>query len=77
MPVVSASNPTISQLITNGENGFVTNDPVEMANYVKIILENPELASKIGNAARESVLQYSSNVAAEKWNELFYRLALK
>ena len=77
MPVVSASNPTISKLITNGENGFVTDNPEEMAHYLKIILENPELACKIGSGARESVSIFDTEIAAKSWNELFYSLILK
>ena len=78
MPVISASNPTISSLIKNGENGFVADDVNEIAKYIDLLLKDDELCAKIGMNARETVLnKFSIDQSSLSWNNLFGALLVE
>jgi len=72
-PVVSTATcaiPTI--IIEDGVNGFATNDPATMRQHLVDILANPDLAKRLGQAARDTVLaKFSEPVFLEKWNNIF------
>lgn len=54
-PVVSIATGDISKLISNGHNGFVSNDPEELKQGCIELLGNPELAHKMGCEARMTI----------------------
>jgi len=72
MPVVTASNPTIDGIIENGKNGFVTDDPEEMAKCIQEILSNINTRNKMGDEARKTVEdQYGVDKMCSEWNKVF------
>lgn len=71
MPVISMNNPTIDGLIINGENGFKTNTPKEIADYAYMLIHDRKLAEKIGKTARETVVErYNMEKFTNKWDNL-------
>jgi glycosyltransferase involved in cell wall biosynthesis len=61
LPVLGNPNP--SSPITHGADGFLSDNPVMLANYAKILLEDRGLAEKMGRAARRTVQQRFSPAA--------------
>lgn len=73
--VVSTENCMIPEVITNGVNGFMSNDIDELGNYCKILLEDEELAKKMGEAARQTILEkFNLEQFLNTWNNAFYRV---
>jgi len=70
--VVSTATCMIPEVIVHGENGFISNDEKELRSYVLQLLEDKELANKLGSAARKTVLDnFSEKVFIDKWNNKF------
>ncbi|MCZ6634532.1 MAG: methyltransferase domain-containing protein, partial [bacterium] len=70
MPVVSWKNATSP--IRDGENGFVSGDTGTLKTRVQDLLEDAELAKRLGMAARETVAQEFSVAAfVDNWNRIF------
>ena len=62
----------IPEIITNGENGFISNDEEELKGYIKQLLDDPSLAAKMGDAARKTVIEkFSEEKFINNWNEIF------
>lgn len=74
-PVVSTKNCDITDYITHGENGFLSNDPKEIIDYCKILMNDKNLAKNIGNKARQTIVGGFNHLAfVERWNQLFYSI---
>jgi len=72
-PVVSTKNTDIQDHITHGENGLLSNDPKEIIEYCKQLINDKNLATKIGNNARQTIVSGFNHLAfVERWNQLFY-----
>jgi glycosyltransferase involved in cell wall biosynthesis len=70
--VVTTATCMIPEIVDNGVNGFISNDPKELRGYVDRLLEDKELATKLGMAARETIISnFSQNAFIKKWNEVF------
>ena len=69
---VSTATCMIPEIIENGVNGFISNDPMELRGYAENLLRDPALAEKMGEAARATIL---SNFSLEsfiiQWNRVF------
>tara|TARA_Y100000004_G_scaffold129626_1_gene146150 strand:- start:266 stop:481 length:216 start_codon:yes stop_codon:yes gene_type:complete len=62
----------IPEIIENGVNGYISNNEEDLKNYTKELLEDPSLAAKIGEAARQTVLEkFSQQKFIDNWNEVF------
>jgi len=72
--VVSTENCMIPEIIEHGVNGFMANDPNELRNYCIQLLNDPELARKMGAAARETIVsKFSMPRFIDNWNNLLYK----
>ena len=70
--VVSTATCMIPEIIENGVNGFISNDETELKGYIKQLLDDPSLAVKMGNAARETAVEkFSEESFINNWNETF------
>jgi len=79
LPILGNRHP--SSPVENGVSGFLSDEPAELRMYALRLLENAELARKMGEAARESVgklfsherfrrnLTASINTARLKWKK--------
>jgi hypothetical protein len=78
LPVLGNRHP--ASPIEHGKSGFLSDDPDELADHAKTLLRDPELARRMGQAAREtararfSIAQFVDNfravarMAERNWN---------
>lgn len=72
-PIVTTAKQQLPDIIQNGVNGFISNDPGELMVYCKILLEDHNRAKYLGENARKTILEkYSMNNFVENWNREFY-----
>jgi len=70
--VVSTATCMMPEIITNGENGYISNDEEELKSYLKLIIENDDLRKKLGDNARQTILdKFSEQDFINNWNQLF------
>ena len=71
--IVSTNTCMIPEVIKHGYNGFVSNDANELRAYLEMLLNNPQLAEKLGQNARKTIEdEYNLNKFITGWNKLFY-----
>ena len=62
----------IPEIIKNGENGFITNDENEMRERLEQLLEDDDLAKKLGDNARKTITSsFGLNRHLKSWNNVF------
>lgn len=70
-PVVAFSNCMLPEIIKHGENGFLVNSAKEMRHYLQLVMNDRELAKKLGSAARQTILtKFSLDAFVNNWNAL-------
>lgn len=70
--VVSTATCMIPEIITNGINGFISNDENELRRYLELLLNDKELRSKLGKNARETIKEkFPEQLFLQKWNKVF------
>lgn len=74
--VVSTATCMIPEIINNGVNGFLSNDPQELRGYCQKLLADPTLARNLGDAARRTIVErFSMGTFVDNWNNIFERAA--
>ena len=68
LPVLGNRHPTSP--VRHGVNGFVSDDPWELRNYARILLEDRDLAHMMGQQARKTVAEQFS---AKRFRDAFLR----
>lgn len=72
---ISSATCLIPNIIENGVNGFISNDPEELKSYIKMCLEDTALATRIGQNARQTIIdRFPLSRFVEDWNKLFRSL---
>lgn len=72
-PPVSTANQEVPKIIKHGENGFLFKTAEEAVGYCKQLQDDPELARKIGAAARQTIIEkFNIGSFVQKWNKVFY-----
>jgi len=66
LPVVSTSEGAIPDLVIDGTTGFLVskNNPEELAERLEVLIRNPELCKKMGDAGR---LRYDKNFSLKEF----------
>lgn len=65
----------IPDIIQNGKNGFYSDDINEIRDYINKLLEDYELAKKIGDEGRKTAIKlFSKEKAREDWTRFFNSL---
>jgi hypothetical protein len=73
---VSIAASEIPHYIEHGVNGFLARNDAEMRSSLEILLRSPQLCKKLGDAARETILDKCNKTRfISEWNEVFYRTA--
>ena len=73
-PVVATNVGGVEDVITHGENGFLTavNDVVAFANYVNILVEDADLRNRMGNTGFDRVInRYSKQRLVKDVKKLY------
>lgn len=74
--IVTTATCMIPEIIINGVNGFASNNPAELKDFCKTLLDNPKLADKLGKAARKTIEQkFSMDKFVKEWDGLFTYIA--
>jgi len=73
LPVVGSQVRGINEMVKTAENGYLAdlNYPAEFTLAMQQLVENPELARRLGKAARQSVQKYSWGQVADEYLKLF------
>lgn len=62
-------------IIQNGVNGFWSDNPMELIEYIKRLMDDYELARRIGDAGRKSAIElFGKEKAKKQWQEFFESL---
>lgn len=70
-PVVTTSTCMIPSIVKDGVNGFISNDESYLREKLIWCLEHPEEAKKIGEAARQTIVdRFSLESHVSRWNEV-------
>ena len=70
--VVSTATCMIPEIIENGVNGFISNDENELRQFLENLLLDQELARKIGNNARNTIItKFTEEKFIHNWNRMF------
>jgi|MDSZ01.2.fsa_nt_gb glycosyltransferase involved in cell wall biosynthesis len=70
--VVTTATCMIPEIIEQGQNGFMSNDENELAEYVQRLLDDPNLAKEMGDSARQTILEkFSEEKFINNWNTTF------
>lgn len=56
MPIISTANQEVPKIFTHGESALLSNDPKTLIKYCNEVMNNQELAQKLGNNARKLIL---------------------
>ncbi|BAZ49776.1 group 1 glycosyl transferase [Nostoc sp. NIES-4103] len=75
-PVVAVIAPSTSEQVFPGKNGFLAepNNPIDFAQKVITILENPDLKASLTQQARPSILEFDWSACMEKFEDKLYQL---
>lgn len=74
---VSSATCMIPEIIVNGENGFLSNNPDELNDYCNLLLKDEKLREKIShNAAKTIREKFSHYKFIENWEKLFRKTIL-
>ena len=58
VPTVVAADSTIAEVVSDGDNGFVTeNDPEKFAHRLRTLIRQPDLLARVGRRASETIFQ--------------------
>jgi len=72
--VVSTNNCAIPEVIQDGDNGFLFDNPAQARKKVSLLLSDHDLARKMGDRARKTIeSKFSQDVFINKWNDVFHR----
>lgn len=72
--VVALDSCNIPNVIKHGVNGLISKDESELIEYCNLLLENTELATTLGNNARQTILErFNQERFISEWNEIFQK----
>ena len=74
LPVLVSSLAGASELVKDGVNGLIINDPsdaLEIAAKLDTMLFDENLRMSLGKEARQTALKYSWNLVAKKYIEVY------
>ena len=71
--IVSTNNCMIPEILQNGVNGLISNDPSQLRSNLELLLNNPEVAQKLGENARKTIEdKFNLKRFVDSWNNLLY-----
>jgi glycosyltransferase involved in cell wall biosynthesis len=75
LPVLATKNTGIDGIITQGVEGFLVQPIQDSINeYILKISKNPEMLSKMGEAAYQTAKKYSWEIISQKYYEIYHSI---
>lgn len=72
LPIVTTAKQEIPNIIKNGHNGLMSDDPKELIDHCKTLIEDPGYARYLGdNAAKTIKEKFSLESFVNNWNNVF------
>ena len=73
LPIVASDIPGYREVVRNGVDGLLVrpSDPVALAAALKEVLDDPELARRLGDAGRERAHRYDWEAVAARLEDLY------
>tara|TARA_B100000287_G_C20280663_1_gene641863 strand:+ start:149 stop:364 length:216 start_codon:yes stop_codon:yes gene_type:complete len=63
----------IPEIIENGKNGLVSNNPQELRGCLELLLKNQDLAKELGDNARKTIVEkYNLERFVNNWNNILH-----
>ena len=76
--IVSTATCMIPEIIEHKVNGLISNNPLELKEYCKMLLDNPDLAKELGQNAQKTIKEkYNLDQFVNKWNHVFNEVLYK
>jgi glycosyltransferase involved in cell wall biosynthesis len=70
--VVTTATCMIPEIIQDGVNGFISNDEEQLQSSIQNLLNDPGLAKKLGENARQTILEkFNEDSFVGNWNNIF------
>lgn len=78
-PIVASDIGGIPELVIHGKNGFLVppKNPIPLAKYIQILLEDKEKREKMGQAGKEMALNFSKEIMVERISDLYKELMIQ
>jgi len=71
LAIVTTNNHDVNMFIKNGINGFYSNDPNELVEYIKYLNTNSDIVKKIGSAGRQTAIDiFNHDRYLFEWQEV-------
>lgn len=78
MPVVAMATTEMPAVISNNRNGYIHTDIAQLIKNMQMLLEDRELAIRIGNEGRKIALErYHINRFTHDWEQIFQQFITK
>jgi len=75
-PVVTTATCEIPNIVIDGYNGFISNDPVMLRKRLEELLTNPSIAIELSRNARRTIIErFSLGRFVQDWNKVLYEAA--
>jgi len=73
LPIVSTNVGAIPEIITDSENGLLVEpkNPKQLAEKIQYLINNPEIAKRLGENAKEKVKKFSLEKMVKKTEEIY------
>jgi hypothetical protein len=76
MPVVGLATTELPTIVTDGVDGYVSNDVDRLVDVMRTLLDDPDLAARVGAAARDTALRrFSIDRFAADWEAVLSSVA--
>ena len=71
-PIVTYAMPFVERHVAHGVNGFIGHTAAQLREYCRLLLDDADLAAKMGAASRQMALErYNERRWIRQWNEVF------
>jgi glycosyltransferase involved in cell wall biosynthesis len=78
LPVIASNLEQLTEIVTTGETGFLVSpgNHMELAQYLKLLIDNPDLRLKMGQAAHKAAIQkFDSQTNFSRLEQIFHAVA--
>lgn len=71
IPAIASNTPSYEDFVIHGVTGFLADTPTDWADYLEVLVSDPDLRERMGKAAREHAASYTLQGHIDKYERLF------